>query len=59
MNAEMRTAGRGFGGGGWRRFPSVSSAARLTGVRGWPAVPASLSEGVAQRVRQLAFADGS
>jgi hypothetical protein len=46
-------------GGGWRRFPALRSAARLTGVRGWPAVPASLAEGVAQRVRQLAFADGS
>ena len=45
--------------GHYTTVPPTVRAARLTGVRGWPAVPVTLSEATAQRVRQLAFADGS
>jgi hypothetical protein len=44
------------GFGSYVTFVPTIRAARLTGVRGWPAVPADLVEGTAQRVRQLAFA---
>lgn len=40
-------------------FPSGPRLVRLTGVRGWPAIPTALSEGCAERVRQIAFADPS
>ena len=38
--------------------PSGMAAARLTGARGWPAIPEVLIESSAQRARQLAFASG-
>ena len=43
------------GFGKYVTFVPTIRAARLTGVRGWPAVPAVLVESTAQRVRQLAF----
>src|SRR6185369_14680257 len=42
-----------------RSFPRGSGLVRLTGARGWPAIPAQLREGVVGRVRQLAAADGT
>ena len=46
------------GYGSARSVPSGMAAARLTGVRGWPAIPEVLIESSAQRARQLAFASG-
>ena len=43
------------GFGKYVTFVPTVRAARLTGIRGWPAVPPSLVEATAQRVRQLAF----
>lgn len=45
--------------GSYRVFPAGPRTVRLTGVYGWPAIPKALVEGVAERVRQLAFADPS
>lgn len=42
-----------------RRFSPAQGTVRLTGARGWPAVPAQLREGIAQRARQMAYADPS
>ncbi|MHB8459114.1 MAG: hypothetical protein ACYDAK_05320 [Candidatus Limnocylindrales bacterium] len=47
------------GFGQYVNFVPTVSAARLTGVGGWPAFPPSLVEGTAQRARQLAYAEGS
>ncbi len=47
------------GFGQYVNFVPTMSAARLTGVRGWPASPPSLVEATAQRARQLAYAEGS
>jgi len=44
------------GFGKYVTFVPTIRAARLTGVRGWPAIPSALVEATAQRVRQLAFA---
>ena len=43
------------GFGKYVTFVPTVRAARLTGVRGWPAIPAPLVEATAQRVRQLEF----
>ncbi len=43
------------GFGKYVTFVPTVRAARLTGVRGWPAIPAALVEATAQRVRQLEF----
>lgn len=46
---------------GWGQYanvPSTVRAARLTGARGWPAVPTVLVESTVQRARQLGFASG-
>jgi hypothetical protein len=43
----------------YRRFPRHPDRIRLTGVRGWPAIPAALTEACAARARQLAYADPS
>jgi hypothetical protein len=40
-------------------LPRGVNVVRLTGVRGWPAIPVDLVEGTAQRARQLAYADPS
>lgn len=47
------------GWGQYTNFPPTVQSARLTGVRGWPAVPVALVEATAQRARQLGFAEGS
>jgi hypothetical protein len=47
------------GFGGYTNVPPTIRAARLTGARGWPAVPETLVEATAQRVRQLAYAEAS
>lgn len=44
------------GFGKYVTFVPTIRAARLTGVRGWPAIPSSLVEATTQRDRQLAFA---
>jgi hypothetical protein len=44
---------------GYPVFPGGVRTVRLTGVRGWPAVPPVLVEATAERVRQVAFADAS
>jgi hypothetical protein len=44
------------GFGKYVTFVPTIRAARLTGVRGWPAVPTALVEATAQRARQLAAA---
>lgn len=43
----------------WIGFPRWPQSVRLTGARGWPAIPASLVEGCTARARQLAYADPS
>lgn len=40
-------------------FPRGTNVVRGTGARGWPAIPAVLTEAVAERARQLANADPS
>lgn len=45
------------GFGGYAGVPPTVRAARLTGARGWPAIPEPLVEGTAQRARQLAYAE--
>jgi hypothetical protein len=42
-----------------QRFPNRSGSIRLTGARGWPAIPGVLAEGCAERARSIAYADGS
>lgn len=44
------------GFGQYVTFVPTIRAARLTGIRGWPAPPVSLVEATVQRARQLAFA---
>lgn len=43
--------------GTWRHFPRGKGLVRLTGATGWPAIPSPAREGVAERARQIAFAD--
>ena len=43
--------------GSYRTFPRGTGVVRLTGASGWPAIPGPLREGVAERARQLAYAD--
>jgi hypothetical protein len=45
--------------GTYRTFPRGTGVIRLTGARGWATIPAPLIEGVVERARQTAFADGS
>lgn len=40
-------------------FPRGVNVVRLTGAYGWPAIPRPVVEGVAERARQLAYADPS
>lgn len=46
-------------GSGLRSFPPGLSAARITGVPGWPSIPTPLVEATAQRARQLLDAEAS
>lgn len=40
-------------------YPRGTSTVRLTGARGWPAIPRALIEGVAARARQIVAGDGT
>jgi hypothetical protein len=42
--------------GQYTNFPRTHQSVRLTGARGWPAIPTVLREATSQRVRQLAAA---
>lgn len=46
-------------GATYQAFPRGTGTVRLTGARGWPAIPSPLAEGVVERARQIAFADPS
>jgi len=43
----------------YRTFPRGTAVVRFTGASGWPAIPSPLVEGVAERARQIAYADPS
>lgn len=45
--------------GTWRRFPRGTGLVRVSWATGWPTIPSPAIEGIAERARQIAFADPS